>query len=71
MMHTGRIYGAPVMFGENLKLSIDDRLVAATPGNGGFQVVGTMATGTPPKECSAFSQAVMRSSLRWDHTASQ
>lgn len=39
MTHTGRIYGAPVMLGESLKLLIDDRLVAVTPGNGGLQVV--------------------------------
>ena len=36
---TGWVYGASVMFGESLKLFIDDRLVAVAAGDGGFKVV--------------------------------
>lgn len=50
MMHTGRIYGAPVMFGENLKLFIDDRLVAVAAGDGGFQVVRNYGHGSTAEE---------------------
>ena len=48
--HTGRIYGAPVVFGESLELLIDDRLVAVAAGDGGLQVVRDYGHGGAPEE---------------------
>lgn len=50
MTHTGRIYGAPVMLGESLKLLIDDRLIAVILGDGGFQVVRYYGHGSVAEE---------------------
>lgn len=71
MTHTGRIYGAPVMLGESLKLLIDDRLIAVILGDGGFQVVRYYGHGSVAEEMQRVLTGGMRSSLRWDHTASQ
>lgn len=48
--HTGGVYGASVMFGESLKLFIDDRFVTVAAGDDGFQVVRHYGHGSAAKE---------------------
>ena len=64
MTHTGGIDRTAVIFGKSGEIIIDDRLVAVASCDGGLQIVGTIAAGTPSKYCMAFSHAFIRSSLR-------